>query len=94
MTQSRILSTDGRRVGIDLGGTKIEGVVMEANRPIFRERIATESEGGYRHIVDRVGMIADLLLRRAPDCPVIGVGRVRPLRSPCCQTPRNHAFML
>jgi fructokinase len=74
MTQSRILSTDGRRVGIDLGGTKIEGVVMEANRPIFRERIATESEGGYRHIVDRVGMIADLLLRRAPDCPVIGVG--------------------
>ncbi len=46
------------RIGIDLGGTKIEGVVLDGSgREVFRKRIETEQEGGYRHILDR---IADL----------------------------------
>ncbi|MGE5580978.1 MAG: N-acetylglucosamine kinase, partial [Bacillota bacterium] len=36
------------RIGIDLGGTKIEIIVLnDANREIYRKRIATEQEKGY-----------------------------------------------
>jgi fructokinase len=63
------------RVGIDLGGTKVEGVVLDAeHRPVLRRRIATESEHGYLHIVERVGALADELLGFAPQCRAIGVG--------------------
>lgn len=66
---------NGRRVGIDLGGSKIEGVVLAAdNQPIVRRRIPTESARGYAHIVERVAELARALLAQAPDCPVIGVG--------------------
>lgn len=64
-----------QRIGIDLGGTKIEGVLLdEANQSLFRHRVATESAGGYEHIVERVGALADELLRRAPDCAMVGIG--------------------
>jgi fructokinase len=64
-----------RRIGIDLGGTKIEGVILDAdNRPIVRERIATEREGGYDRILDRIGLIAERLRAEVPECGVIGMG--------------------
>jgi len=64
-----------RRIGIDLGGTKIEGVVLdEAGRSVVRHRIATESSRGYEHIVARVAAVAAQLLREAPTSTVIGVG--------------------
>lgn len=63
------------RIGIDLGGTKIEGVVLDAdNMPLHRLRIATESERGYVHIVERVAELVQRLLPLAPGCEVIGVG--------------------
>lgn len=63
------------RIGIDLGGTKIEGVVLDdANQVVFRRRIATQSALGYEHIVERVGGLADELLQHAPDCSLIGIG--------------------
>jgi fructokinase len=66
---------DDRRVGIDLGGTKVEGVVLDARRrPILRHRIATESERGYAHILERVGLLADELLAVASPCSVVGIG--------------------
>ncbi|MDX1407107.1 MAG: ROK family protein [Saprospiraceae bacterium] len=43
--------------GVDLGGTKIEGVVMDGRSPdhvLLRERLDTESAQGYRHILDRI----------------------------------------
>jgi predicted NBD/HSP70 family sugar kinase len=45
--------------GIDLGGTKIEGVVMplDSDEPLFRMRIDTESDQGYEHIVRRIGIL-------------------------------------
>jgi len=45
--------------GIDLGGTKIEGVVMplDSDEPLFRMRIDTESDQGYEHIVKRIGVL-------------------------------------
>lgn len=53
------------RIGIDLGGTKIEGIVLDeqairlrqdfgAIGEIFRRRIETQQEKGYRHILNRI----------------------------------------
>jgi predicted NBD/HSP70 family sugar kinase len=44
--------------GVDMGGTKIEGVILdEDNNVVFRHRIATEAEGGYEHIVSQIQII-------------------------------------
>lgn len=46
------------RLGIDLGGTKIEGVVLNnKHEECFRERIPTEQENGYEHILDNVASL-------------------------------------
>jgi len=43
------------RIGIDLGGTKIEGIVMDPHgKEVFRKRIPTEKEKGYEHILDNI----------------------------------------
>ncbi|MEZ4885751.1 MAG: ROK family protein [Chitinophagales bacterium] len=43
------------RLGIDLGGTKIEGIILDGNgQELFRERIATEREKGYQHILSNI----------------------------------------
>jgi fructokinase len=64
-----------RRIGIDLGGTKIEGVVLDAdNQPVFRQRVATESANGYDHILERLAFVAEACRREAPECTTIGIG--------------------
>jgi predicted NBD/HSP70 family sugar kinase len=43
--------------GIDLGGTKIEGVILPSLKnaePIIRTRIATEAAEGYFHIINQI----------------------------------------
>ena len=50
--------------GIDLGGTKIEGVILsslDSTTPIVRERIATEGEKGYEHVIGRIATVVELL---------------------------------
>jgi fructokinase len=43
------------RVGIDLGGTKIEGVILDKKgAQLFRKRIETRQELGYHHILNRL----------------------------------------
>jgi fructokinase len=43
------------RIGIDLGGTKIEGIVLDdQGKELFRKRIETQQELGYRHILGRI----------------------------------------
>ncbi|MEM7572823.1 MAG: ROK family protein [Bacteroidota bacterium] len=50
------------KFGIDLGGTKIEGVVLdEAGQVLHRQRIPTEREGGYEHILSRIVNLVQLL---------------------------------
>jgi fructokinase len=62
-------------MGIDLGGTKIEGVVLDAdNRVVRRQRVPTESARGYEHIVGRVVDLAGDLRREAPQCERLGIG--------------------
>lgn len=60
------------RIGIDLGGTKIEGVVMShAHEIVRRERIATPR--GYDNIVHAVSALVTELRRTAPEATV-GIG--------------------
>ena len=50
--------------GIDLGGTKIEGVILTAPSPdavIIRKRIDTEAYKGYDHIMAQIIRLIDML---------------------------------
>ena len=50
--------------GIDLGGTKIEGVVLQPkqiSKPIVRTRIDTESSRGYDHIINQIRKLVDVM---------------------------------
>ncbi|WP_461099044.1 ROK family protein [Spirosoma luteolum] len=65
-TLSEDLRTVSRRTywGIDLGGTKIEGVVLSAPSPnavLIRRRIDTESHYGYDHIISQIVRLVELL---------------------------------
>ena len=54
------------RFGIDLGGTKIEGAVLDATgRVLFRERMPTEADLGYAHIIERTGQMYDRMAQFA-----------------------------
>ena len=73
------MTRDGQLWGIDLGGTKIEGVVVSAadlDRVIARTRISTESASGYAHIVGRVRLVVEQLeaVSRLRRPAVIGIG--------------------
>jgi fructokinase len=63
-----------RYIGVDLGGTKIEGVVLDADlAPLVRTRVPTRRERGYDHIVDAVAGLVAALVPHAPDAQ-IGIG--------------------
>ena len=50
--------------GVDLGGTKIEGAILDSsalNRPLFRVRVPTESGQGYEHIRKQIGRLLKTL---------------------------------
>jgi fructokinase len=54
------------RFGIDLGGTKIEGVVVDPSRPseaVCRLRVPTESKRGYAHILRQISKLVRMLER-------------------------------
>ncbi len=62
------------RIGIDLGGTKIEGVVLDADgRELARERIATP-QGDYQATVRAVAELALRLERQVGRPCSVGVG--------------------
>jgi len=46
--------------GIDLGGTKIEGVILKSKdnpEVLLRKRIDTEADQGYQHITNRIKLL-------------------------------------
>ncbi len=49
--------------GIDLGGTKIEGMILNAdtNEIIARERVPTEASLGYQHIIGQISKLLSIL---------------------------------
>lgn len=66
------------RWGIDLGGTKIEGVVLPdgSSEPICRLRVPTEQAKGYAHIVDQIALLVSKMEAEVGDQrpPIIGMG--------------------
>jgi len=65
--------------GIDLGGTKIEGAIVDATDPntaVHRVRLATEADRGYEHIIGRIRAVVESLERASglERAAVIGVG--------------------
>jgi predicted NBD/HSP70 family sugar kinase len=64
--------------GIDLGGTKIEGVVLESRAnpmPVFRHRFPTEAHLGYDHIVQQiVRMVEKLSAETGVKPDSVGIG--------------------
>lgn len=64
--------------GIDLGGTKIEGVILSKASPdalLYRKRIDTEAAKGYSHIVNRIAELIDVMKEESGYSPdAIGIG--------------------
>ncbi|HUR10396.1 MAG TPA: ROK family protein [Flavitalea sp.] len=78
--------------GIDLGGTKIEGVILPSisdPQPILRTRIATEADKGYHHIVHQIGKLVSQMQHESGIRPdAIGIGTPGVL-DPFLQTMKN-----
>jgi fructokinase len=64
------------RIGIDLGGTKIEGIVLDAQgKEFFRKRVETQQEKGYAHILSRIKGLYDELVAGIQGAPhTFGIG--------------------
>ena len=68
------------RLGVDLGGTKIEAVILRATPDAFeivaRVRAATERDKGYEHVVEATARAIEEVTARASldRAPPIGVG--------------------
>jgi len=65
------------QLGVDLGGTKIEAIVLSGETELARLRVPTAQEEGYDAIVARTAkLVRDVLSMAgvAPDASTIGVG--------------------
>lgn len=59
--------------GIDMGGTKIEGVILKSAKDpevLFRNRVPTEADNGYPHILSQVKKIVNMMEENAGFKPV------------------------
>ncbi|HWK06900.1 MAG TPA: ROK family protein [Puia sp.] len=78
--------------GLDLGGTKIEGVILEsiANpNPIIRTRVDTEASRGYDHILGQIVKLVKEMEQKSGLSPrSIGIGTPGVL-DPTLQTMKN-----
>jgi fructokinase len=78
--------------GIDLGGTKIEGVILqseEISKPLVRTRVDTEGSKGYQHILDQIEKLVDMMKMQSGLQPTrIGFGTPGVL-DPILQTMKN-----
>ena len=64
------------RIGIDLGGTKIEGIVLDSSGlELFRTRLDTQQDKGYDHILGRIkGLYDELAVRIQHQPHTFGIG--------------------
>jgi fructokinase len=64
--------------GIDLGGTKIEGVILPSlndPKPVVRTRVDTEASKGYQHILSQVAKLVEKMKEESGLVPAsIGIG--------------------
>ena len=56
------------KIGIDLGGTKIEGICLDERLNVIqRKRIPTNQQNGYQHIVDSIVSLTNELSKNISD---------------------------
>ncbi|MBS1604965.1 MAG: ROK family protein [Bacteroidetes bacterium] len=78
--------------GIDLGGTKIEGVILESidnPTPLVRTRVDTEASRGYQHIIGQIARLVATMEEQSGLKPTaVGIGTPGVL-DPSLQTMKN-----
>ncbi len=75
LAQASEREADMNRIGIDLGGTKIEGVVLDgAGNELARRRVATEQARGYEAILERIHGMYCQLAHTAGAGHTLGIG--------------------
>ena len=78
--------------GIDLGGTKIEGVILESidnPTPLVRTRVDTEASKGYEHIIGQIARLVATMEEQSGLKPTaVGIGTPGVL-DPTLQTMKN-----
>ncbi len=63
------------RIGIDLGGTKIEGVVLEDDgNVLLRERVATPQRDGYHAVLNTLAQLVRRLENEVGRQCSVGIG--------------------
>lgn len=63
--------------GIDLGGTKVEGVVLDSSgsNVLFRDRMPTGAEKGYEHVLHQIISLVQRMAEEVHEQPLhIGIG--------------------
>ena len=61
--QGNFIKSPAHKIGIDLGGTKIEVVVIDPDHQItFRERVQTQADLGVQHILNQITIIYEQAL--------------------------------
>lgn len=82
----------GKLFGIDLGGTKIEGVVLKsaiAPEVLERMRIPTEAHKGYEHIIMQIKTLKEMIEEKSgTSFSTLGIGTPGAL-DPATQTMKN-----
>ncbi|SMG12454.1 Sugar kinase of the NBD/HSP70 family, may contain an N-terminal HTH domain [Marivirga sericea] len=72
------MSEENALWGVDLGGTKIEGVILKSKsdpQVLLRKRINTEAEQGYQHITHRIKSLLDKMAQEIGFKPnSVGIG--------------------
>jgi fructokinase len=61
------------RIGIDLGGTKIEGIALDGSREVARVRVNTPRDD-YRETLEAIASIVSTLEQRAGATGTVGIG--------------------
>jgi fructokinase len=62
------------KIGIDLGGTKIEGILVDDNyKTITRKRIQTNQDNGYKSILELIKNLINELAQESDDKVSIGI---------------------
>ncbi|MFI5124411.1 MAG: ROK family protein [Chitinophagales bacterium] len=78
--------------GIDLGGTKIEGVILKSEKepiPLVRTRVDTESAGGYDHVLGQIEKLVSMMRSESKLDPA-GIGFGTPgILDPSTQNLKN-----
>jgi fructokinase len=78
MAKAKVTITEKSLWGIDMGGTKVEGAILKSpNDPkvLFRDRVPTEADLGYDHILNQIKTLVDMMEAEAGFKPrMLGIG--------------------